>query len=163
MRRRLGIGQGTVGKVQSLVDSPEHPQHDGIKSFYCGAGILAEPVGEIAMLRLVVELNTLLKMLMGAGKVAEIPTGVAGTAVCDHCLGAIRPRRGLAQKKLGHFAHRCGFAPRLVPDPETVIGGKPLRGVLQAVRQFAGTRKGRARFRRLISLGPDQRIAEARL
>ena len=52
MRRRLGIGQGTVGKVQSLVDSPEHPQRHGIIGFGYGAGIPAEPVGEIAMARL---------------------------------------------------------------------------------------------------------------
>src|SRR6516165_1059986 len=115
MRRRLGIGQGTVGKVQSLVDSPEHPQRQGISNFRCCAGILAEPVGEIGMARLVVELDGLLKMAMSAGVIAEIPTGGAGSAVGDHSLRAIRLGRGFAQEKLGHFAHRCGFAAGEMP------------------------------------------------
>ena len=163
MRRRLGIGQGTVGEVQSLVDSPEHPQHDGIIGFRCGARILAEPVGEIAMARLVVELDGLLKMLMGAGKIAEINAGVAGNAVRGQGLWAIRLGCRFAQEQLGHFAHRLGFAAVQVPRPKTVIGGKPFRGVFFPARQFAGARKGRARFRRVMSLGPDQRIAQARL
>src|SRR5215471_3961347 len=100
MRRRLGIGQGTVGKVQSLVDSPEHPQRQGISNFRCCAGILTEPVGEIGMARLVVELDGLLKMLMGAGKIAEINAGVAGNAVRDQGLGTIRPSRRFAEEKL---------------------------------------------------------------
>jgi len=33
------------------------------------------------MARLVVEIESLLKMVMSAGKVAEIPAGVAGSAV----------------------------------------------------------------------------------
>jgi len=49
----------------------------------------------------------------------------------------------------------------MVSDPKTVIGGEPFRGVLFPACQFAGARKGRARFRRLMSLGPNQRIAEA--
>src|SRR5215469_14435776 len=163
MRRRLGIGQGTVGKVQSLVDSPEHPQRQGISNFRCCAGILTEPVGEIGMARLVVELDGLLKMLMGAGKIAEINAGVAGNAVRDQGLGTIRPSRRFAEEKLRYFAHRSGFAAGQMPRKKTVIGGETLRGVFLVTRQFAGARKGRARLRRLLSLGPDQRIAEARL
>ena len=163
MSCRLGVHEGAFGKRQSLVDSPEHPQRDGIKYFRCGARILAESVGESGMPRLVVELDGLLIMIMGAGKVAEIPAGGAGIAVRDQGLGTIRPGRGFAQETLRHFPHRHGFAARKVPDPETVIGGEPFRGVFHPARQFAGARKGCARFRRLISLGPDQRTAEARL
>jgi hypothetical protein len=61
MRCRLSISQGAVGKAQSLVDSPEHPQRDGIIGFRCSTGMLAEPVGEIAMACRVVELDGLLK------------------------------------------------------------------------------------------------------
>jgi hypothetical protein len=43
------------------------------------------------MARLVVELNAFLKLLMGAGNVAEIQTGEAGNVVSDQGLGAIRP------------------------------------------------------------------------
>jgi len=124
---------------------------------------MAEPVGEIAMARLVVELDGLLEMVMGAGKVAEIKAGGAGDPVRDQSFGAIRLGRGFAQKKLGHFARRCGFAAGQMPRPKTVKCGEPFRGVFQPARQFAGARKGRARFQRLISLGPHQRIAEARL
>ena len=49
---RLGVGDGAVGKRQSLVDSTEHPQCKGVEDLRCGAGIPAEPVGEIAMARL---------------------------------------------------------------------------------------------------------------
>ena len=111
----------------------------------------------------VVELVSPLIMIMGAGKIAEIKAGLAGNAVRDHSLGAIRPGRGFAQEKLGHVLHRRGFAARKVPDPQTEIGGKPLGCVFRPARQFAGPRKGRSRFRRVMSLGPDQRIAEARL
>ena len=38
----------------------------------CGAGITPEPVGEIGVACLIVELDGLLKMVMGAGEVAEI-------------------------------------------------------------------------------------------
>ena len=109
LRCRLGIGDGAFGKAQSLVDSPERPQHDGIKGFRYGAAMLAEPVGEIGMARLVVELEALLKMLMGAGKIAEIPAGEAENAVRDQGLGAIGLCCGFAQEELGYFAHRCGF------------------------------------------------------
>ena len=143
MRCRLGVGEGAVGKPQSLVDSTEHPQCEGVDNLRCGAGILAEPVGEIAMARLVVELDGLLKMVMGAGKVAEIKAGEAGNAVRDQGLGTIRPGRGFAQEKLRHFAHRCGFAAVQMPGPKTVIGGEPFRGVFLPARQFAGARKGR--------------------
>jgi hypothetical protein len=163
MRCRLGVGEGAVGKRQSLVDSPECPQSDGIKGFRCGAGIRAESVGEIVMARWAVELDGLLIMLMGAGKVAEVKAGVAGNAVSDQGLGTIRPGRGFAQEKLGHFAHRRRFAARKLPDPKTVVSGETLDRVFDLARQFAGTRKGCARFRRVISLGPDQRIAEAGL
>jgi hypothetical protein len=64
---RLGVGEGTVGKRQSLVDSPEHPPRGGIKNFCDDAGIRAEPVGEISVQRRIVELDGLLKMLMRAG------------------------------------------------------------------------------------------------
>ncbi|MBV8287592.1 MAG: hypothetical protein JOZ35_11785 [Hyphomicrobiales bacterium] len=100
---------------------------------------------------------------MGAGKVTEIPAGLTGNAVCNHRLGAIRPGRGFAQEKLGHFARRSRFAAARMPRPKAVIGREPFRGVFHLTRQFAGPRKGGARFRRLMSLGPDQRIAEARL
>src|SRR5437763_6357616 len=163
MRCRFGVGEGTVGQSQSLVDSPERPQCLGVENLRCDARIIAEPVGEIAMASRVVEIDGLLKMVMGAGKVAEMKAGEAGNAVCDHCLGAIRPRRGLAQEKLGYFARRCGFAAIKVPDPKAVIGGKPFRGVFLPARQFAGARKGRTGLRRLLPLGPDQRIAEADL
>src|SRR6516165_10297502 len=84
---------------------------------------MAEPVGEIAMARLLVELDGLLEMLMCTGKVAEIKAGGAGDAVRDQSLWAIRLGRGFAQKKLGHFARRCGFAAGQMPRPKTVIGG----------------------------------------
>src|SRR6516162_8630821 len=161
MRCRLGVGEGAVGKAQSLVDSSEHPQRDGIKGFRCDAGIRAEPVGEIAMACRVVELDGLLKMVMSTGKVAEMKASHAGNAVSDYRLGAIRPGRDFAQEKLHDFAHRCRFAAVEVPEPETVIGGEPFRGVFYPVRHFAGARKGGTGFRRLLSLGPDQRIAEA--
>jgi hypothetical protein len=80
MRCRLGIGERTVGNAQGLVDSSEHPQRDGIISFRSGAGILAEPVGKIAMQCLIVALEGLLKMVMGGGKVAEIKVGGAGAS-----------------------------------------------------------------------------------
>src|SRR6516164_4109477 len=111
------------------------------------------------MARLVVELDGLLKMVMGAGKVAEVKAGGAGNAVSDQGLGAIGPGRGFAQEELGYFTRRCGFAAREVPDPETVIGGEPFRGVFLPARQFAGARKGSTGFRRLIPLGPDQGVA----
>src|SRR5215469_6792980 len=113
---------------------------------------MAEPVGEIAMARLVVELDALPKMVMGAGKIAEVKAGDGGNAVRDRGLGTIRLGRSFVQEKLGHFAQRCGFAASQMPHPEAVIGGKPVRGVLHAVRQFAGARKGGTRFRRLLSL-----------
>ena len=102
-------------------------------------------------------------MVVGGGKIPEIKGGDAGNAVRDHSLGAIRPGRRFAQEKLGHLAQRRGFATRMVPDKKTVIGGKPVRGVFLLACQFAGARKGRTGFRRLLSFGPDQRIAEAGL
>jgi len=39
MRCRFGVGEGAAGKRQSLVDCPENPQRDGIKSFRRGAGV----------------------------------------------------------------------------------------------------------------------------
>ena len=147
MRCRFGIGERTIGKAQSLVDPTEDPQCEGVPNLSCGAGIRAEPVGEIAMTRLVVELETLLIMVMGAGKVAETKAGVAEVAVRDHSLGTIRPGRRFAQEQLGHFAHRLGFATIQMTHPKTVIGGEPYRAVFLPARQFAGARKGRARFR----------------
>jgi len=124
---------------------------------------MTEPAGEIAMVCRDVELDGPLKMLMSGGKVAEIKAGHAGNAVRDQGLRTIRHGRGFAQEKLGHFADRCGFAVVQMPDPKTVIGGKPFRGVLLPARQFAGAGEGGTGFRRCKSLGPDQRIAEAGL
>src|SRR6516162_7516113 len=107
---QLSVGEGAFGTAQSLVDSPEYPQREGVVNLRCGARIRAEPVGEIATARPVVERDGLLIMLMGDGKVAEIKAGGAGNAVRDQGLGAIRPGCGFAQQKLGYFAHRCGFA-----------------------------------------------------
>src|SRR5215471_18359208 len=79
------------------------------------------------MARLVVELDGLLKMVMGAGKFAELKASAAANAVRDQGLGTIRPGRGFAQKKLRDFAHRCRFAATQMPAPKTVIGGEPNR------------------------------------
>jgi hypothetical protein len=162
MRGRLSVGDGAVGKRQSLVDSTEHPQCEGVENLRRGARIVAEPVGEIAMACRVVELQSGLKMLLGVGKVAEIPAGDARNAMSDQDFGAIRPGRRFAQEELGHVECQSGFAAGQMPHPKTVIG-EPFRDVFHLPRQFAGARKGRSRFRRLISLGPDQRIAEAGL
>jgi len=91
MRCRPGVGEGTVGMRQRFADSTKSPQREGVISFRGGARILAEPVGEIGMARMVVELDGLLKMVMGASKVAEVKTGGAGNAVRDQGLGAIGP------------------------------------------------------------------------
>src|SRR5271155_5584382 len=115
MRCRLGVGEGALGKRQSLADPTEHPQCDRVHNLRLGARIRAEPVGEIAMPCSVVEFDALPKMVMGAGKVAEIKASGAGNAVSYDSLGTIRPSRGFAQEKLGDFAHRRGFAPRLMP------------------------------------------------
>jgi hypothetical protein len=96
MRCRFGIGEGLVGKPQSFVDSTEHPQCESVENLRCGARIRAEPVGETAMARLVVDFDALLEMVMGAGKIAEIPAGGAGDAVRDHGLGVIGPGCGFA-------------------------------------------------------------------
>jgi hypothetical protein len=136
MRCRLGAGESAVGKRQGLVDSTEHPQCEGVGNLRCNAGIRAEPVGEIGMARLVVELDGLLKMVMGDGKVAEVKAGGAGNAVSDQGFGAIGPDRGFAQEQLGDFTRRCGFAAREVPDPETVIGGEPFRDVIVYPRRY---------------------------
>src|SRR5262249_51633647 len=110
MRYRLGVGEGAVGKRESLVNSTKHPHCEGVAYLRCGAGILTKPIGEIAMARRVVEFDGLLKMVMGAGKVAEIKAVDAGRTVRDQGLRTIRPGRGFAQEKLGHFTHRRGFA-----------------------------------------------------
>src|SRR6516165_7551928 len=81
----------------------------------------------------------------------------------DEGLGAIGPGRRFAQEKLRRFAHRRGFAAIKVPEPKTVIGGEPFRGVFCPARQFASARKGGTGFRRLMSPGPNQCIAEADL
>ena len=54
-------------------------------------------VGETGMARPVVELDGLLKMVMGGGKIAELKTGAAGNVVRDQGLAAIRLGRGFAQ------------------------------------------------------------------
>ena len=43
----------------------------------CGAGITPEPVGEIGVACLIVELETPLKMIVGGGKIAEMKAGGA--------------------------------------------------------------------------------------
>src|SRR6516162_7566138 len=115
------------------------------------------------MARLVVELESLLKMVMGAGKIAEVKAGGGEIAVRDQGLGTIRPGRGFPEEKLGNFAQRCRFTASQMADGKTVIGGEPLRGIFVQARQFASARKSRGGFRRVISLGPDQRIGEADL
>jgi len=50
-----------------------------------------------------------------------------------------------------------------MPHPETPIDGEPFRGVFDLARQFAGPGEGGTGFRRVMSLGPDQRIGEADL
>ena len=80
---RLGVGEGAVGKRQSLVDSTECPQCEGVENLRRGARVLPELVGEIAMARRVVELQGVLKMLLGVSKVAEIPAGDARNAMSD--------------------------------------------------------------------------------
>jgi len=60
MRCRLGVGNRAGGKEQSLIDSTEHPQREGIIGFRCRARILAEPVGEPGMARRIVERDGLL-------------------------------------------------------------------------------------------------------
>ena len=127
MSRRSRIGEGTVGKPQSLVNSTEDPQRDGVIDFCCGAGILAETVGKIAVPRWVVKFDSLLKMIMSAGEVAEINARIAASAVRDQGLGEIGPGRGLAQEQLGRFSHRRGFAARIVRRPKTEISGEPFR------------------------------------
>ena len=109
MRCRLGVGEGAVGKAQSLVDPTEHAQCEGVANLSPGDWMLAESIGEIAMARLVVELDGLLKMVVGARNVAEIKASEAESAVCDHRLRAIRPGCGFAQEKLRHFAQRGGL------------------------------------------------------
>jgi hypothetical protein len=137
MRCRLGVGEGAVGKVQSLIDSPEHPQRDGIICFRCGAGIYTEPVHEIGMARRVVEFEGLPKLLMGGAKVVKIKAGGAEHAVGDQGFGAIGAGCGLAQEQLDDFAHRRGFAAIKVPREETVISRETLRNVFFPARQFA--------------------------
>ena len=163
MCRSLGVGEGPVGTSERIVDLTKNPQREGVENLRCGARILTEPVGQIAVARRVVEFDGLLKMIMSGEVVAEINAGVAGNAVRDQGLGAIGPGRGFAQEKLGHFPHRRWFAAHIVRGPKTVIGGKPLREIFRPAREFADPRKGRTRFRRRESLGPDQRIAEAGL
>ena len=46
-----GVGEGAVGKWQSLVDLTERPQCDCVENLRCDAQILAEPVGEIGVAR----------------------------------------------------------------------------------------------------------------
>ena len=78
MGGRPGVGDGAFGKPPSLVDSPKPAQRDGIIGFRRDAVIVAESVGEIGMARLVVELDSLLKIVMSAGKVAEVKASGAG-------------------------------------------------------------------------------------
>jgi hypothetical protein len=121
--------------------------------FRSGAAIHTEPVREIGMARRVVEFDSLLKIVVGAGKVAEMKAGDAGNAVRDQGLGAIGPRHRFAQEKLGHFPHRRGFAAIKVPDPKTEIGGEPIRGVRLSGRNqpscpVSVIRRPRSRIRR---------------
>src|SRR3974377_1598424 len=128
MRCRLGIGERAVGKVESLVDSTEPPPCEGVVNLRRGAGILTEPVGEIAMARLVVEFDGLLKMVMSADKVAEAKAVNAGNAMSDQGLGTIRLGCGFAQEKLRYFAHPSMFATDGRSDVKTGIGGKTFGG-----------------------------------
>ena len=48
----------------------------------------------------------------------------------------------------------------IFPSPKDRNRREPFCGVFRPARQFAGARKDRACFRRVISLGPDQRVAE---
>ena len=68
VRCGLGIGEGAVGKAQGIVDLTKNPQRKGVENLRGDAGILSEPVGEIGMARRVVQLDGLLKMVMGAAK-----------------------------------------------------------------------------------------------
>src|SRR6516165_3401029 len=105
------------------------------------------------MARPIVELDGLLKMLMGAGKVAELKAIAAANAVRDQGLGTIRPGRSFAQEKLRDFAHWCRFATGQTPAPKTVIGGEPFRGIFLPARQFAGAHRITFRERREEGLG----------
>src|SRR5215472_9489257 len=58
---------------------------------------------------------------------------------------------------------RYRFAAVHMPHPKAVIGGEPFRGVFLLARQFADAGKRGTGFRRLIPLGPDQRVAKADL
>jgi len=117
MACRLGVGEGAVGKTQRIVDSPEHPQCQGVENLPCGARILAKPAGEIAMARLVIELDGLLKMVMGAGKIAELKAGAAGNVVHDQGLGAIR--LGCASRRKSSAISRIGAgSPRVKCPPQ---------------------------------------------
>src|SRR6516162_8052798 len=106
MRCRFGVGERPVGKAQRLVGSAEHPQYKGVVNLRCGARILTEPVGEIAMACRVVELDGPLKMAMSAGEVAEIEAGEAGNAVRNHSLRAIRP--AVASRRKSSAISRIG-------------------------------------------------------
>jgi hypothetical protein len=131
---RPGVGDGTVGKRQRLIDSAKHPKRDSIENFRGGARILAEPIGKIAMPFPAVEIDRLLKMIMGSSEVAEIPAGDAGNTMSDQSLGVTRPGVRFAQEQLRHVAHRHPFAAREMPHPKTVIGGQPFRQVFDAAR-----------------------------
>jgi hypothetical protein len=95
------------------------------------------------------------------GFVGDSHEAAVGVAQLQDKEDRARDRERAHQKR--HRAHGCGFAAVQMPRNKTVIGGEPFRGVFLPARQLAGARKGRAGFRRLMSLGPDQRVTEARL
>ncbi len=102
-------------------------------------------------------------MIVGGGKVAEIPAVVAGHAVRDRASGNPAgqwPRAGSSA------VSRIGAASPRVPAPQTVIGGEAFRRVFapgSPIRRERGRLEGRAGFGRLMPFGPDQRVAEAGL
>ena len=73
MRRGPGVGERTVGKPQQIADFPERPERDGVISLCGHAGIMTEPVAEIAMPRPVVKRDRLLKMIVGGGEALDRP------------------------------------------------------------------------------------------
>ena len=96
---RFSVGERTVGYAQGFVGSAKNPLRDGVPHLCRGQRILAEPVGEIAMQRPVVDRDRFSKVLVGGDKVAEVPAGDAGNAVCNLSLRANPAGRSLRAGK----------------------------------------------------------------
>src|SRR6516165_12591230 len=64
MCQSLGVGEDPIGASERIVDLTKNPQREGVENLRCGARILTEPVGQIAVARRVVEFDGLLKMIM---------------------------------------------------------------------------------------------------